>query len=418
MVYFVMSVISLQFGQCGNQIGNYLYSTIIQDINAKDASKHGYYYDGAVNKWFDMNRHGKWEPRSVLIDTELKVVQSTESLPYKFKNVVAKSFGGSANNWACGYTRNGKILANEVMNVIRRETEKCDLLSSFLNIYSSAGGTGSGVGSFIIEQLRDDYPNKNIVNTIIFPYVKGEIVTQSYNTLLALTHLYALADSIILFENERLHYMCKYVLDTEGIHFSHMNTIIAQQLAALYQPLNMDTTSLLNNLTSHPSYKILQMRSEPHFSKENMKFEASRSWKTLFTTISKQSRFDIMYQKQAKFRNKTISSTIITRGSDHPTEDDVKSIEQNEVCVSWLPRGSSFKTFHQTRKLLNFDKHVLIVSNCNSVCVPLNLIIEDAWSLFNHGAYLHHYKKYDVDEEFFLNSFQVLENILDYYKCV
>ncbi|XP_018576125.1 tubulin delta chain-like [Anoplophora glabripennis] len=413
-----MSVISLQFGQCGNQIGNSLYSTITQDINAKNVSKDSAYCNRIVNKWFSINKHGKWEPRSVLIDTEFKAIQSLEPLPYTFKNVVAKSFGGSANNWACGYTRNGKILVDEVMNVIRTETEKCDFLSSFLNLYSSSGGTGSGVGSFIIEQLRNDYPNKHIVNSIVLPYVKGEIVTQSYNSLLALAHLYSLADSTILFENERLHYTCKYALDAEDVDFSHMNTIIAQQLAALYQPLNIDTTCLLNNLTSHPSYKFLQMRSEPHFSKQNMKFEASKSWKTLMTTISKQSRFDYMYQKHAKLRNKTICSTLITRGSDHPTEKDTKCIGQNETYVPWLTRDNSFKMYHQTKNFLNFDKYIVLISNDTRVYVPLNFIVEDSWNMFNHGVYLHHYKKYGIDEDFFLNSFQVLENILDSYKCV
>ncbi|KAJ8927549.1 hypothetical protein NQ314_019969 [Rhamnusium bicolor] len=390
-----MSIVTLQFGQCGNQIGDSLYSTITEDIQIKDTSKN-IYNCLAINKWFDINKHGVWEPRSVIIDTESKVV---DSIRFKFKNIIAKSSGGSANNWAYGYMEKSKILKNEVSNMVRSEVEKCDYLSSFLNLYSSSGGTGSGVGSFIIELLRDDYPNKNIVNAIVLPYVKGEIVTQSYNSLLTLSHLYSLADSTIIFENERLHYSCKHTLNIQDVNFSNINTIIAQQLAALYQPINnIDSISFLNQLTSHQSYKYIQ---------------GSRSWKTLLASVSKQSRFDFIHQKNVKI--KTISTALITRGSGSLTESDIKPFKEANVYVPWLTVTNSFNVYHQTRKFLNFDKYLTVVSNNNSVCIPLNFVLEDAWNMFTHGAYLHHYRKYDVDEEFFLNSFQVLENILDHY---
>ena len=42
-----------------------------------------------------------------------------------------------------------------VMAMIQREAEKCDRLGGFLGLLSLAGGTGSGVGSFILERLND-----------------------------------------------------------------------------------------------------------------------------------------------------------------------------------------------------------------------------------------------------------------------
>ncbi|KAJ8937078.1 hypothetical protein NQ314_012039 [Rhamnusium bicolor] len=110
-----MSIVTLQFGQCGNQIGDSLYSTITEDIQIKDTSKN-IYNCLAVNKWFDINKHGVWEPRSVIIDTESKVV---DSIRFKFKNIIAKSSGGSANNWAYGYMEKSKILKNEVSNMVQ-----------------------------------------------------------------------------------------------------------------------------------------------------------------------------------------------------------------------------------------------------------------------------------------------------------
>lgn len=55
---------------------------------------------------------------------------------------------------------------------------------------SLAGGTGSGVGTYVTEMLRDLYPKAFIVNEVIAPYQSGEVIVQSYNALLTLAHLY------------------------------------------------------------------------------------------------------------------------------------------------------------------------------------------------------------------------------------
>ena len=63
-----------------------------------------------------------------------------------------------------------------VMNMVRREVEKCDRFSGFLALLSLAGGTGSGVGTYITQCLRDEYPDSFIVNQVIWPYNTGEVI--------------------------------------------------------------------------------------------------------------------------------------------------------------------------------------------------------------------------------------------------
>jgi len=41
---------------------------------------------------------------------------------------------------------------------IRRAAEMCDSLQSFFLLHSLGGGTGSGLGSYIMTLLHDDYP--------------------------------------------------------------------------------------------------------------------------------------------------------------------------------------------------------------------------------------------------------------------
>jgi tubulin gamma len=43
------------------------------------------------------------------------------------------------------------------MDKIRRQIEDCDSISSVMMFHSLAGGTGSGLGSKIIESMNDAY---------------------------------------------------------------------------------------------------------------------------------------------------------------------------------------------------------------------------------------------------------------------
>lgn len=64
---------------------------------------------------------------------------------------------------------------------------------------SLAGGTGSGVGTYVTEMLRDLYSKAFIVNEVVAPYQSGEVIVQSYNALLTLAHLYQVITKCLVF---------------------------------------------------------------------------------------------------------------------------------------------------------------------------------------------------------------------------
>ncbi|XP_060527938.1 tubulin delta chain-like [Cylas formicarius] len=404
-----MSVISLQFGQCGNQIGQTLYSVVDDDIKLN-------YKDDVYlqKKWFRTNRNGVWEPRSVLIDTETKVTDNVQRSNFKFRNVVAKSFGGAANNWAFGYFQLSRKIVDEALNCVRLEVEECDFLTSILNIYGLAGGTGSGVGSYIIEQLRDEYPKKNILNCSVLANSKGEISTQCYNSLLTLSHLHSISSGTILFQNEKLFNICSYILNQKQVSFSQLNLVLSNQLVSAVQS---EDITLLNNLTAYPCFKYLEIQTEPYIREHNMKFEGIRSWDALVCSTFKGSRYDLHLLKENSFNMKLISGALMTHGSKNFVFN--KQVYQHSTkFVNWIPNEEVFKSFHNKKKFLDFEKYVTLILNSNRIYIPLNSLIKDAWTSFVHGAYLHHYKKFGLEEDNFINAFQELENLLDEYKNI
>jgi tubulin gamma len=63
-------------------------------------------------------------------------------------------------------------------------------LQAFNLCHSTAGGTGSGLGSYLLENLADRYPKKILQTYSVFPSQETErgsdVVVQPYNTVLTL----------------------------------------------------------------------------------------------------------------------------------------------------------------------------------------------------------------------------------------
>ena len=93
-----MSVLTVQIGQCGNQLGQAMFESL-----ASEKASAGAYF-----------RHGAKETqptaRAVLIDMESKVVTSAlrrrKHWLYDTRSVVTQQ-GGAGNNWALGYNTLG-----------------------------------------------------------------------------------------------------------------------------------------------------------------------------------------------------------------------------------------------------------------------------------------------------------------------
>jgi hypothetical protein len=88
------------------------------------------------------------------------------------------------------------------MEAIRHEAGRCDLLCGFVVIHSLAGGTGSGLGSRITQELRNEYQREFILSVVVAPLQSGETALQNYNAVLCLSVLNEFSDAILLLEND------------------------------------------------------------------------------------------------------------------------------------------------------------------------------------------------------------------------
>ena len=177
-------IVHVQAGQCGNQIGAKFWE-IISDEHGIDPT--GSYKGESdlqlerINVYYNEAGGGKYVPRAVLVDLEPGTMDSVRSGPYgelfRPDNFV---FGqsGAGNNWAKGHYTEGAELVDSVLDVVRKESEGCDLLQGFQLTHSLGGGTGSGMGTLLISKIREEYPDRIMNSYSVVPSPKVVINLQ------------------------------------------------------------------------------------------------------------------------------------------------------------------------------------------------------------------------------------------------
>ena len=134
------------------------------------------------------------------------------------------------------FRTHGPAAEEEILNMIQKEAEKCENLAGFMVFLSLAGGTGSGVGAYITQCVKDAFPNAFLLNQVVWPYNTGEVIVQNYNAVLTLSHLYHSSDAILVMENDQLHKICTRLLNLKKIGFKDINKVICHKLLGILQP--------------------------------------------------------------------------------------------------------------------------------------------------------------------------------------
>ncbi|XP_055904630.1 tubulin gamma-1 chain-like [Eupeodes corollae] len=229
-------IITLQLGQCGNQIGFEFWKRLCLEHGiSPNGVLEDFASDGLDRKdvFFYQADDNHYIPRSVLLDLEPRVIHNIMSSPYaKLYNpenvFLSKHGGGAGNNWASGYSQ-GEKLHEEVFDIIDREAEGSDSLEGFVLCHSIAGGTGSGMGSYIMERLADRFPKKLLQTYSVFPNQDeiSDVVVQPYNSMLTLKRLTKSADCVVVLDNTALNRIATDRLHIENPSFTQINTLVS-----------------------------------------------------------------------------------------------------------------------------------------------------------------------------------------------
>lgn len=297
-------IITLQVGQCGNQIGGEFWkqlcvehgiqpdglprddhhveladssnnnnnsSTPRNENDSKHQNNNQNFIDDRKDVFFYQSDAGHYIPRALLVDLEPRVVnklthQGAYRNLFNEENVfIARDGGGAGNNWASGF-RQGEQHHEKVLDMIDRESDNSDSLEGFVMCHSIAGGTGSGMGSYLLEALNDHFPKKLVQTYSVFPnwsQNQSDVVVQPYNSVLTLKRLTLNADAVVVLDNTALNRIAVDRLKIENPTVDHLNSLVATIMAAstttLRYPgyMNNDLIGLLASLIPTPRCHFL-----------------------------------------------------------------------------------------------------------------------------------------------------------------
>jgi len=156
------------------------------------------------------------------------------------------------------------------------------LSKAFSFFHAVGGGTGSGLGSLLLERLSVDYGRKSKLGFTIYPSPRvSTAVVEPYNAVLSTHSLLEHTDVDVVLDNEAVYRICQKSLDIERPTYHNLNRLVAQVISSLTASLrfsgalNMDISEFQTNLVPFPRIHFMLSSYAPVVSKEKAYHEAN-----------------------------------------------------------------------------------------------------------------------------------------------
>ncbi|RKP10792.1 tubulin gamma chain [Thamnocephalis sphaerospora] len=431
-------IITLQAGQCGNQIGMEFWKQLCAEHGiSNDGTLEDFATEGNDRKdvFFYQADDEHYIPRAILMDLEPRVIDgilaSEYATLYNPENIFLPTEGGGAgNNWAHGYCQ-GEQMSEEILDMIDREADGSDSLEGFMLLHSIAGGTGSGLGSFLLEKLNDRYPKKLVQTYSVFPNNEevSDVVVQPYNSVLALKRLTLNADCVVVLDNAALSRIACDRLHLTNPTFAQTNQLVSTVMAAstttLRYPgyMNNDLVGLVAALIPTPKCHFLTTAYTP-FSIDSVDKAKSVRKTTVLDVMRRllQPKNKMVSTSPSK-RSCYISVLNIIQGEADPTDVHKSLLRIRERrLASFIPWGPASIQVALTRKspYVQTPHRVsgLMLANHTSIASLFKRTLDQYDRLRKRRAFLDQFQRQKMFEnsfEEFDDSRAVVQDLVDEY---
>ncbi|XP_030051531.1 tubulin epsilon chain [Microcaecilia unicolor] len=449
----------VQVGQCGNQIGCRFWDLALREHAA--VNKKGV-YDEALSSFFrnmdtrvDVNdgadvRRRKicsLKARAVLIDMEEGVVNEILQGPLKdlfdSKQLIT-DVSGSGNNWAVGHKVYGYQYREQIVEKLRRAAEQCDCLQCFFVIHSMGGGTGSGLGTFVLNALEEEFPDVYRFVTSVYPSAEDDVITSPYNSVLAMKELTEHADCVLPIENQalveivnKIHHMTNSGNTRVGVKqnsvvssskgcvkqaekpFDTMNNIVATLLLHLTSSsrfegsLNMDLNEISMNLVPFPRLHYLTSSLTPLYSLADVSVPSQRLDQMFSDAFSKDYQLIQADPKHSLY----LACALLVRGNVQVSDlrRNIERLKPSLHFVSW--NQEAWKTGLCSVPPVGHSHSLLALAN-NTCVKPTFMELRDRFTkLYKKKAHLHHYLHVNgMEQSCFTEALSSLTSLIEEYN--
>lgn len=298
-------------------------------------------------------------------------------------------------------------------------------------MHSTAGGTGSGLGSFMLERIRDRHPKKLIQTYSVFPNSDAsDVVVQPYNVALTMRYLTEFADSVVILDNRCLNRVTAERLHVVDPSFAQTNqiaaTVMAASTATLRFPsyMNTDLQSIITSLVVTPKCHFISPGYTP-FSRETVDNAKITRKTTVFDVLRRllQPKNSLVTADPSN-RSCYVSALAVLQGecdADEVSKSMVRIREKRLMnFVPWGP-ASFHVTAAQRSPLISAEHRVsgLLLGNHTSVSGLFRTTLEQFDKLRKRGAFIDQYRKHSSicdGLEIFDDSREALLSLAEQYE--
>jgi tubulin beta len=419
-------LVHIQLGQCGNQIGAKFWETINEEHGLNPRGE--YVGDSElqldrIGVYYTQNQASNYKPRAILVDLERPTIDSIMAGAYgqlfKPENVSVSDVG-AGSNWAKGFYSEGAEMIDNVLDKIRKEAEMSESLQGFQICNSLGGGTGSGMGSMLVEKLHEEYPERVVENFAVMPSPKvSESSCEPYNAVLSLNRLLDHSGICCLMDNEALYDICSRQMKLSTPTYGDLNNLVGSVMSGLTCGmrfpglLNADLRTLAVNMVPFPRLHFFMTGVAPIMAR------GVPGQRAMTVPELTQQIFDaknIMCAVDPR-HGRYLTAMACFRGAISTREVDEQLLnvqnKNSSYFVEWIPNCIATSCCDVAPKGQKMS--VAFAGNCTAIQGMMRRTLEYYAALLRRKSYMHWYLGEGMDENEFNEAEQNMKDLINEY---
>ena len=427
-------IVTIQIGRTGNNIGNSFWNDICSE-HAIDyqTGKAASGTKGDTGVFFNEGKDGRHVPRTVLCDLNVQDLEQAvrQTSIYRPEATVATD-EGSGNCYAKAFHTEGPDVADKVLDLVRKEIEKCSCLQGVQFFHALGGGTGSGLGGLLLKTVSDYLdkgtgPARPIIQSVATLPSPGysDIVLEVYNATLGIQDVLEYCDQVFVHDNTALTRICREVLNVGKPKFSEINDLIACSLSGITSSLrfpgilNADLRKLHTNLVPFKNAHFLTSSFAPLTAAEDDAYRAFNAYDLCQQMLDRENV--TLSCDPLDPGSRTMASFAAFRGkfSSSEVDDILWDLEKHgshfdRIFPDWIPcsiSSSICATASPER-----GNSVTYVANTTAIHEVFDRIGADFDKMFDARSHIHRYEENGLSNTDMLEARNVVKYLGDQYR--
>lgn len=312
-------------------------------------------------------------------------------------------------------------MVEQVIDRVRNEAENCDCLQGFQFVHSLGGGTGSGMGTLLINKIREEFPDRIMNSFSVMPSPKvSDTVVEPYNATLSIHQLIENTDETFCLDNEALYDICFRTLKLTMPTYGDLNHLVSMTMSGVTTSLrfpgqlNADLRKLAVNMVPFPRLHFFMSGFAP------LTPRGSQQYQALSVPELTQQMFDARNMMTAcdprHGRYLTAAGVFRGRMSTKEVEEQMLIVQQknSNYFVEWIPHNVKVAVCDIPPRGLKMAS--TFIGNNTAIQEIFRRVGEQFAMMFRRKAFLHWYTGEGMDEMEFTEAESNLNDLVSEYQ--